>query len=105
MFPQHLVAGVLTMPSTIVNLDWFWAWPKTMASLTDCDSKRMKLSFVDVRKAYFNSTCTRDVYIKLPPKDVTQNMCGKLIRCMYGTRDAASRWGSDIYAFDEEFGI
>ena len=51
--------------------------------------KPLCLSFVDVRKAYFNGKPTRNMYttfakeMGLPP-----NLVGKLIRCAYGCCDA-----------------
>ena len=51
-----------------------------------------KLLFVDVRKAYFNATPMREVYVKLPAEDHVEGMCGLLNRCLYGTRDAAACW-------------
>ena len=59
--------------------------------------KLLKLSFVDIRKAYFNGLPTRSLYIRLPmelglPRDVV----GRLVRCCYGTRDAGQIW-EDCY--------
>ena len=51
-----------------------------------------KLLFVDVKKAYFNAVPVREVYVKLPPEDYEEGMCGILHRCLYGTRDAAACW-------------
>ena len=51
-----------------------------------------KLLFIDARRAYFNSESTKLTYIDLPPEDRTPGMCGRLNKCMYGTRDAAKRW-------------
>ena len=36
-----------------------------------------KLLFVDVRKAYFNATPMREVYVKLPAEDHVEGMCGQ----------------------------
>ena len=51
----------------------------------------MKLDFIDVRRAYFHADAIRDIYIELPPEFAEEGMCGKLMKSMYGTRDAASR--------------
>jgi hypothetical protein len=53
---------------------------------------RRKLLFVDARRAYFNADATRLTYVDLPPEDAEPGMCGRLNKCMYGTRDAAKRW-------------
>ena len=48
--------------------------------------------FIDVRRAYFHAEARRLVYVKLPGEDNEPNMCGKLIKALYGTRDAAQNW-------------
>ena len=52
----------------------------------------MKIDFIDIRRAYFYAKARRDVYVKLPPEDQEEGMCGKLNKAMYGTRDAAQNW-------------
>ena len=55
--------------------------------------KKLKLSFVDIKKAYFNGTPTRNLYVRLPVElGLPKNTLGKLIKCMYGTRDAGAIW-------------
>ena len=59
--------------------------------------KKLKLSFVDIRKAYFNGKPTRSLYLRLPPElGLRRNVVGRLIRCCYGTRDAGQIW-EDCY--------
>ena len=48
-------------------------------------NKHLKLGFLDITKAYFNATPTRD--LGLPPGSV-----GRPVRCCYGTRDAGMLW-------------
>ena len=55
----------------------------------------MKLDFIHVRRAYFHAKARRDVYVELPPEDSMPGMCGKLVKAMYGTRDAAQNWEAD----------
>ena len=49
----------------------------------------MMLDFIDVRRAYVYAASKRTVYVDLPPEDHEDGMCGKLVKSMYGTRDAA----------------
>ncbi len=56
-----------------------------------------KLLFIGVRKAYFNAYVGRPTYVELPSEMQSRCYCGRLIRCMYGTKSAASRW-EDTYA-------
>ena len=52
-----------------------------------------QLSFIDVKKAYFYGVPDRSLYVRFPPElGMPKNMVGKLVRCMYGTRDAGSIW-------------
>ena len=53
----------------------------------------LKLSFVDIRKAYFNGRPSRKLFVRPPPEmGLGKNMLCRLDRCMYGTRDAGSIW-------------
>ena len=47
----------------------------------------LQLSFVDVKKAYFYGVPDRNLYVRFPPE-----LVGKLVRCMYSTRDAGAFW-------------
>ena len=49
----------------------------------------MKFEFIDVRRAYLQAQARREVYVGLPEEDQEEGMCGKLVKSMYGTRDAA----------------
>ena len=55
--------------------------------------QKLKLHFTDIRKAYFNGVPTRSLYVRLPPElGLPKGTLGKLVRCMYGTRDAGAIW-------------
>ena len=52
-----------------------------------------RISFVDIRKAYFNGKPTRNIFMMLPKElGLAPNMVGKLVRCAYGCRDAGHIW-------------
>ena len=55
---------------------------------------RMKLMFIDVRKAHLNAACEKDdVFVALPAEaGAGENMCGRLLRWLYGMRGAAQGW-------------
>ena len=60
-----------------------------------CQREELQLSFVDVRKAYFYGVPERTIYVRLPPElGLGKGVVGKLVRCMYGTRDAGAIWES-----------
>jgi len=64
-----------------------------------------KLEFIDVRRAYFHAKARRLVYVKLPEEDNEEGKCGRLIKAMYGTRDAAQSWEFEYVEFMEGIGF
>ena len=53
----------------------------------------LKLSFIDVQKAYFYGTPSRKIFIRPPVElGLPKHVVMELHRCMYGTRDAGSIW-------------
>ena len=53
----------------------------------------LQVSFVDISRAYFNAKIGRDAYVELPPEaGHGSEYLGQLVKCMYGTRDAAQGW-------------
>ena len=66
---------------------------------TGCKERGMKLDFIDIRRAYFHAKARRDVFIKLPEEDAEEGMCGKLLKALYGTRDAAQNWEFEYIEF------
>ena len=65
----------------------------------------LKLSFIDVRRAYFYAKAKRDIHVKLPPEGYEEGKCGKLMKSMYGTRDAASNWEACYMELLEKIGF
>jgi len=65
----------------------------------------MKIDFIDIRRAYFHSKARREVYVQLPEEDYTEGMCGRLIKAMYGTRDAAQNWEYEYSEFMNTIGF
>ena len=58
------------------------------------EDKGMTFEFIDINKAYLQAETKREVYVALPDEDKETGMCAKLIKSMYGTRDAAPNWES-----------
>ena len=59
----------------------------------DSKGRTLKLSFIDVVKAYFNAIPKRKMFVRLPKEmGMSNGVYGKLVRCMHGTRDAAHLW-------------
>ena len=55
---------------------------------------KLKILALDVSRALFRSYVARKLYVELPEedKDPNEDMVGRLLRCLYGTRDAAHLW-------------
>ena len=54
------------------------------------------ISIADVSRAHCYADALRDENVRLPnedPKAKEQGVCGKLRKTMYGSLDAAQRWG------------
>ena len=57
-----------------------------------------EMMYADVSRAYFYAKAVRPVYVNLPDEDRTkgdEEMCGRLMMSMYGTRDAATNWAAE----------
>ena len=52
-----------------------------------------KLMFIDISKAYLHADVLNDsIYVELPGEMNMPNMCGRLLRALYGTRQAVRAW-------------
>ena len=61
-------------------------------------SDEIVLSFVDIKKAYFNGVPRRNVHLAFPKElGVPDHLVAHLKRCVYGTRDAGAIW-EECYA-------
>ena len=65
-----------------------------MPSVVGSADRSRVLDFVDVRKAHLNGLARRDLYVRLPAE--AGGRVAKLVRCLYGTRDAAACWEACI---------
>ena len=77
--------------------EFFAATPpiETMRLLVSiaAESEDLVMSLVDISRAYFNANIGREVYVEMPPEaGMPKGTVGRLIKCMYGTRDAAQGW-------------
>ena len=52
----------------------------------------MKLLLLDAKKAHLHAPAVRQVYVDLPPERQRPGRCCRLLRCLYGTRDAPQQW-------------
>ena len=61
------------------------------------NGKPLQLSFIDIRKAYFNGIPKRPIFMAFPKEmGLPSNFVARLRRCAYGTRDAGAIW-EDTY--------
>jgi hypothetical protein len=52
----------------------------------------IKVEVLDARKAHLHAFAERTVFTRLPPEVDEPGYCARLVRCLYGTRDAPKRW-------------
>ena len=65
----------------------------------------MKIDFIDISRAYFQADAIREVYVQFPDEDWEEGMCGRLLKSIYGTCDAAQRWGAAYCEFMKSVGF
>ena len=57
---------------------------------------------IDIKRAYFYTPAQQPVYVRLPPEDPRSkdpNACGRLLKSLYGTRDAGANWHHTYSSF------
>ena len=55
----------------------------------------MAVVVIDIKRAYFYAPAQKEIYVRLPPEDPQSNnpeVCGRLKKSLYGTRDAGANW-------------
>ena len=68
--------------------------------------KPLRLSFIDIKKAYFNGKPTRAVFMRLPPEmGMPKHYVARQTRCVYGTRDAGMIWEETYRVVLEQAGF
>ncbi len=77
--------------------EFFAATPPTeslrMILSLAADDERRQVTLVDISRAYFNALICRLVHVEVPPQaGCSKDLVGQLVKCMYGTRDAAQGW-------------
>jgi hypothetical protein len=77
--------------------DFFAATPplesfRLLLSLAASDADDIKIEVLDARKAHLHAFADRVVFTQLPPEEAAPGYCARLVRCLYGTRDAPKRW-------------
>ena len=77
--------------------DFFAATPplealRLLLSLAASSGTDIKIEVLDARKAHLHAFAERTVFTQLPPEMAEPGYCARLVRCLYGTRDAPKRW-------------
>ena len=68
--------------------------------------KPLRISFIDIRKAYFNALPTRAIYMRLPKEmGLAPDTVARQGRCVYGTRDAGKLWEDTYTVVMESMGF
>ena len=69
--------------------------------------QKVRIMIIDIKRAYFNAPALQPIYVKLPPEDPRAsdpNACGRLLKSLYGTRDAGANWHEAYTRFLVMFG-
>ncbi|CAK0871008.1 unnamed protein product [Prorocentrum cordatum] len=74
-----------------VGREFKWKSP-AMENSRDSTIGERKILVLDVSRAHFHPKCRRELYIRLPEEDAQAGFVGRLLRTLYGTRDAANAW-------------
>ena len=72
--------------------------PHAGTAVQEAYAKRRLLGFLDVKRAHFYSDSTRELYVELPAeaKKLGEDVVAKLLKSLYGTRDAPPNWELQI---------
>ena len=63
---------------------------------------------LDVKRAFLYGKARRPIYLRLPPEDPQAKggkVLGRLLRSMYGTRDAPQIWQEELRATLQQMGF
>ena len=64
--------------------------------MTGDTARRGKIVFIDVSRAHFHAPSRRTTYVQLPTEWAKPGVCGKLLKSLYGTRDAAANFAECV---------
>ncbi len=83
--------------ATYKSDDFFAATPplealRLLLSMAASSGHDVKVEVLDARKAHLHAFADRTVFVRLPPELDEPGWCARLVRCLYGTRDAPKRW-------------
>ncbi len=65
---------------------------RLLLSLAASGPHETKIEVLDARKAHLHAFAARTVFTQLPPEEAAPGYCARLVRCLYGTRDAPKGW-------------
>lgn len=66
---------------------------------------KMKISFIDIKRAHWTAKVQRLIYVRLPPEEAQAGKCARLNKSMYGCKDAAQNWELEITSFFLDHGF
>ena len=98
MPPLSALRTLMTLAVTESSKDLNGNWTRK----TD----RQFLSFVDIKRAHFCSKATRELYVELPPEaGYGPDIVGRLLKSMYGCRDAGMNWELEVCRVMKKLGF
>ena len=85
-----------------------WAARLLVSKLATWKRRHWKAMVIDVSSAFLYADALREMYIELPDCDKEgkkKDMVGKLVKALYGTRDAPLAWQETLTKFLIELGF
>lgn len=76
-----------------------------LLSLQRSTTEKLKVMFIDIRRAHWTAAIQRKVFVRLPQEVCDPSLCGRLNKAMYGCRDAAQCWEMEITDFFTTYGF
>ena len=87
-----------------------WAATETDGERLPTVGTRESIMVTDVSRAFFEAPAKRDICVELPaealsPGETPEDIVGKLLASLYGTRDASANWQDEVSKCMEEWGF
>ena len=88
----------LSASKMLVTIAVTFQLPHAGEAVKEAYAKRRFLVFLDVKRAHFYLDATRELYVELPLEATKpgEDVVGKLLKSLYGTRDAPLNWELQI---------
>ena len=107
-FNNGEIEGLFAATPPLEALRLILSWAATDSGSKSQDRKCIMVA--DVSRAFFEAPARRDICVELPAEalaghDKMEDVVGKLIASLYGTRDASANWQEEVAKCMKEWGF